>query len=104
MDYIRKPQRYLRHANNAEDIDVQATEIRDRSGRFRQFHLLHPNFYNLTIESEKTDFSRWLKSDAHEVLVDCLALSVHAESSTAESRYVTLSTAWSIESIWAGSQ
>ncbi|KAJ4300326.1 hypothetical protein N0V88_002999 [Collariella sp. IMI 366227] len=74
LDYIRKPQRYLRHANNAEDIDVQAMEIRDRSDRFRKQHLLHPNFYNLTIESEKTDMSRWIKSEADEVLADCMAL------------------------------
>lgn len=74
LDYIRKPQRYLRHANNAEDIDVQAMEIRDRSERFRKQHLLHPNFYSLTIESEKTDLSRWIKSEAHEVLSECTAL------------------------------
>ncbi|GAB1318958.1 Hamartin protein-domain-containing protein [Madurella fahalii] len=74
LDYIRKPQRYLRHANNADDIDVQAMEIRDRSERFRKQHVLHPNFYNLTIESEKTDLSRWIKSEADEVLADCMAL------------------------------
>ncbi|KAL2258685.1 hypothetical protein VTK26DRAFT_7936 [Humicola hyalothermophila] len=74
LDYIRKPQRYLRHANNAEDIDVQAMEIRDRSERFRKQHILHPNFYHLTIETEKTDMSRWIKSEADEVLADCLAL------------------------------
>ncbi|KAK4134273.1 hypothetical protein BT67DRAFT_313965 [Trichocladium antarcticum] len=74
LDYIRKPHRYLRHANNVEDIDVQAMEIRDRSERFRKQHLLHPNFYNLTIESEKTDMSRWIKSEADEVRADCMAL------------------------------
>ncbi|VBB83908.1 Putative Tuberous sclerosis 1 protein [Podospora comata] len=76
LDYIRKPQRYLRHANNPEDIDVQAMEIRDRSERFRKMHLLHPNFYNLTIESEKTDLSRWIRSEADEVLADCTALQI----------------------------
>lgn len=74
MDYIRKPQRYLRHANNEEDIDVQASEVRDRSESFRQAHLLHPNFYHLTIESEKTDLSRFIKNEADEVLADCHAL------------------------------
>ena len=74
LDYIRKPQRYLRHANNADDIDVQAVEIRDRSEQFRKQHLLHPNFYSLTIESERTDLSRWIKSEADEVLADCMAL------------------------------
>ncbi|KAL2023428.1 hypothetical protein VTK56DRAFT_2785 [Thermocarpiscus australiensis] len=80
LDYIRKPQRYLRHANNADDIDVQAMEIRDRSERFRKQHLLHPNFYNLTIESEKTDMSRWIKCEADEVLADCMALVVDSVS------------------------
>ena len=76
MDYIRKPQRYLRHANvaNADDMEVQPTEIRDKSERFRRCHLLHRNFYTLTIESEKTDFGRWLKSEAAEVAASCMSL------------------------------
>lgn len=76
MDYIRKPQRYLRHANTSSphEIEVQPTEIRHRSERFRRCHLLHPNFYTLTIDSEKTDFGRWIKSEAAEVLVDCTGL------------------------------
>ncbi|KAK1831355.1 tuberous sclerosis 1 protein [Podospora conica] len=85
VDYIRKPQRYLRHANNADDIDVQAMEIRDRSERFREKHRLHPNFYNLTIESEKTDFSRWIRSEADEVLADCMALLIQTAREPEES-------------------
>ncbi|KAK4150926.1 Hamartin protein-domain-containing protein [Chaetomidium leptoderma] len=89
LEYIRKPQRYLRHANNAEDIDVQAMEIRDRSDRFRKQHLLHPNFYNLTIESEKTDLSRWIKSEADEVLADCMALVIDQTPAFAHVRPAT---------------
>ncbi|KAL2167403.1 hypothetical protein VTG60DRAFT_1353 [Thermothelomyces hinnuleus] len=89
LDYIRKPQRYLRHANNAEDIDVQAMEIRDRSEQFRKQHLLHPNFYHLTIESEKTDLSRWIKSEADGVLADCMALVVDHTSTFAHVRPAT---------------
>ncbi|KAI0443150.1 Hamartin protein-domain-containing protein [Xylaria telfairii] len=76
MDYIRKPQRYLRHAeaSDADVIEVQPTEIRHASERFRQCHTLHENFYTLTIDSEKTDFGRWIKSDPAEVVADCLAL------------------------------
>ncbi|KAI8629534.1 hypothetical protein F5Y19DRAFT_475520 [Xylariaceae sp. FL1651] len=76
MDYIRKPQRYLRHAEvpDADDIEVQPTEIRHASERFRQCHLLHENFYTLTIDSEKTDFGRWIKSEPAEVVADCMAL------------------------------
>ncbi|KAH8881004.1 hypothetical protein GQ53DRAFT_832848 [Thozetella sp. PMI_491] len=95
LDYIRKPQRYLRHANNAEDIDVQSTEIRDRSGRFTKHHLLHANFYSLTIETEKTDFSRWIKCEAHEVLADCMALSVLPDRA-AENGYGVVSPAQSL--------
>ncbi|KAJ2993176.1 hypothetical protein NUW58_g1924 [Xylaria curta] len=76
MDYIRKPQRYLRHAEvpDADVIEVQPTEIRHASERFRQCHLLHENFYTLTIDSEKADFGRWIKSDPAEVVANCIAL------------------------------
>lgn len=82
-EYIRKPQRWLRHVNapNPNGIDVQPSEMRYRSERFRQAHLLHPNFYTLTIETEKTDFGRWLKSEPAVVVAECMALCV---SSTAE--------------------
>lgn len=76
MDYVRKPQRYLRHAEapDANVIEVQPTEIRHASERFRRCHLLHENFYTLTIDSEKTDFGRWIKSEPAEVVADCMAL------------------------------
>lgn len=76
MDYIRKPQRYLRHAGdpNADNIEVQPSEIRQKSERFTQYHVLHPNFYSLTVESEKVDLSRWIKSEASEVVAECTAL------------------------------
>ncbi|KAM0328064.1 hypothetical protein ACHAQA_005466 [Verticillium albo-atrum] len=85
-DYIRKPQRYLRHANAADsdEVDVQPTEIRDRSERFRQSHLLHPNFYTLTIESEKTDLGRWLNCEPAELVADCMALRVPTETLPSE--------------------
>ncbi|KAK4078909.1 hypothetical protein Trihar35433_14 [Trichoderma harzianum] len=82
MDYIRKPQRYMRHANvsGADEIEVQPTEIRHQSEQFRRCHVLHPNFYTLTIETEKTDFGRWIKSEAAEVVAECMALCVAPES------------------------
>jgi len=81
MDYIRKPQRYLRHANvsDPDDIEVQPSEIRHRSERYRQWHLLHPNFYSLTIDSEKSDFSRWIKSEPADVVAECVALCMPSE-------------------------
>lgn len=81
VDYIRKPQRYLRHADdpNADAIEVQPSEIRQKSERFRQYHVLHPNFYSLTVESEKTDLGRWIKSEASEVVAECTALCMATE-------------------------
>jgi solute carrier family 25 protein 16 len=81
MSYIRKPQRYLRHANfvGAEELDIEPTEIRQRSEPFRQVHLLHPNFFHLTIESELTDNERWRRSEAADVVTECMALYVPSE-------------------------
>jgi solute carrier family 25 protein 16 len=76
MSYIRKPQRYLRHADfgAAEDLDIEPTEIRERSEPFRRVHLLHPNFFMLTLEIELTDNNRWQKSEAADVVAECMAL------------------------------
>ncbi|KAH8803661.1 Hamartin protein-domain-containing protein [Xylogone sp. PMI_703] len=76
MSYIRKPQRYLRHANfpSPDDLDIQPTEIRQRSETFRQLHLLHPNFFTMTIETELTDNNRWINSEPSDVVADCMAL------------------------------
>ncbi|KAG6007632.1 hypothetical protein E4U21_005713 [Claviceps maximensis] len=84
MDYIRKPQRYMRHANasHLNDLEVQPTEMRHRSERFKHNHLLHANFYSLTIESEKTDVSRWIKSEAAEVVAECMSLCLEADMHT----------------------
>ncbi|KIH90098.1 hypothetical protein SPBR_00108 [Sporothrix brasiliensis 5110] len=81
MDYIRKPQRYLRHANarDTDDVEVQPSEIRDRSEKYRQCHMLHPNFYSLTIESEKTDFGRWMKSATADVVAECVSLHISVD-------------------------
>lgn len=76
MSYIRKPERYLRHANyqDDDDVDIQATEIRQRSEIFRHVHLLHPNFFSTTIEGELSDPNRWMNSDAGDVATTCIAL------------------------------
>ena len=76
MSYIRKPQKYLRHSNfpGADDLDVEPTEIRERSETFREVHLLHPNFFMMTLESELKDNNRWMKSEAADVVAECMAL------------------------------
>lgn len=82
MDYIRKPQRYLRHANvsDANNFEVQPSEIRHKSESFARRHILHPNFFTLTIESEKSDFGRWIKCEAAEVVAECVGLYLDPES------------------------
>lgn len=91
MSYIRKPQRYLRHANfpGADDLDIEPAQIRQRSEPFRQVHLLHPNFFTLTIESEIMGNNRWTKSEAADVVAECIALFVPSDEgpqSTSRSR------------------
>lgn len=81
MSYIRKPQRYLRHAKfpGADDLDIDPIDIQQRSEPFRQVHLMHPNFFKLTIESELTDKNRWQRSAAPDVVAECMALYVPSE-------------------------
>lgn len=79
MDYIRKPRRYLKNANfpSADDFDLDRAVIRSRSDQFRQAHLLHPNFLNMTIDDEKID-TKWPKMDPADVVADCHSLCVNA--------------------------
>jgi solute carrier family 25 protein 16 len=88
MDYVRKPQRYLRHANfpGSDDLDIEPAEIRQRSESFRQVHLLHPNFFTLTIESELSDKTRWMKTDSADVVAGCMALYIPSEDLQLQSR------------------
>lgn len=80
MSYIRKPHKYLAHAKYLGiELDYQPVEVRQRSEPFRQAHLLHPNFFTLTIESELTDSNRWVKSDTADVVAECMALYVPCE-------------------------
>jgi hypothetical protein len=71
----------MRHANvaNADELEVQPTEMRHRSETFRRNHLLHPNFYSLTIDSEKSDTGRWIKSEAAEVVAECMGLCLETD-------------------------
>ncbi|GIZ41286.1 hypothetical protein CKM354_000459700 [Cercospora kikuchii] len=82
MSYIRKPRKYLRTANfpGADDFDLDQAVIRSRSEQFRHVHLLHPNFYNLTIEEELDD-PKWPKTDPADVVADCHALAMDSQKS-----------------------
>lgn len=77
MSYIRKPRKYLKNVDfpGADEFDLDQTVIRSRSDQFRQVHLLHPNFYNSTIEEELIDV-KWPKMDAADVVADCHALAM----------------------------
>nr|OQO28229.1 hypothetical protein B0A51_07292 [Rachicladosporium sp. CCFEE 5018] len=77
MSYIRKPRKYLKNVDfpGADDFDLNQTVIRSRSDQFREVHLLHPNFYNLTVEEELED-PKWAKLETADVVADCHALFV----------------------------
>ena len=73
--YIRKPRKYLKNASfpGADDFDLDQAVIRSRTEQYQRAHLLHPNFFNTTIEDELAD-NRWLKAEPSEVVAECLAL------------------------------
>ncbi|USW56691.1 Putative hamartin [Septoria linicola] len=77
INYIRKPRKYLKNIDfpGADEFDLDQTVIRGRSDQFRQAHLLHPNFYSLTIEEELID-PKWPKMEAADVVADCHALAM----------------------------
>ncbi|KAI9770627.1 MAG: hypothetical protein M1840_003219 [Geoglossum simile] len=76
MSYIRKPYKYLQNARfpGIDEADLDEAAIRHRTEQFRQIHLLHPNFYNMTAESELTDLNRWMKSEPADVVAECMGL------------------------------
>lgn len=79
MSYIRKPRKYLKNLEfpGADDFDLDQSVIRSRTEQFRQVHLLHPNFFNITIEEEISD-PRWPKMDPADVVAECQGLCVNA--------------------------
>ncbi|KXT16537.1 hypothetical protein AC579_1336 [Pseudocercospora musae] len=81
MSYIRKPRRYLKSTDfpGADDFDLDQAVVRSRSDQFRQMHLLHPNFYNLTIEEELID-PKWPKMDPADVVAECHSLAIESRS------------------------
>lgn len=80
MSYIRKPRRFLKNVEfpGADDFDLDQAVIRSRSDQFRQVHLLHPNFYNLTVEEELID-PKWPKMDPADVVAECHSLAMNTK-------------------------
>lgn len=75
LSFIRKPRRYLKsvHFPRAEELDLDQDLVKSRTETFRQAHLLHPNFFNMTSDEELAD-DKWLKSDPADVVADCIGL------------------------------
>jgi hypothetical protein len=76
MSYTRKSNKYLRDLDfkGADELDFNQDLIKQRTERLRRIHLLHPNFFSMTIESELTDTNRWMNSDPADIVADCMAL------------------------------
>ncbi|OJD36492.1 tuberous sclerosis 1 protein [Diplodia corticola] len=82
MNYVRKPRRFLKNINylGADDLVLDPDAIRRRTEPFRQVHLLHPNFFNMTAEEELSE-TRWLKSDPADVVTECMSLCMAVSAS-----------------------
>lgn len=84
MSYIRKPRRYLKDLGfpGADAFDLDQAVIRSRTDQYRQMHLLHPNFYSVTVEDELVD-PKWPKMDPADVVGECHSLCVSAKQTPA---------------------
>lgn len=84
MSYIRKPRRYLKDCSfpGADAFDLDQAVIRSRTEQFRQMHLLHANFYNMTAEKELAD-QKWTKLEPADVVGECHGLSVASKQTLA---------------------
>ncbi|WPH04730.1 Hypothetical protein R9X50_00762500 [Acrodontium crateriforme] len=82
LSYIRKSRRYLKQLQfpGADQFDLDQAVIRSRTEQFRQVHLIHPNFYSMTIEEELTD-PKWPKAEPADVVADCYSLCVNPGTS-----------------------
>ncbi|KAI9750054.1 MAG: hypothetical protein M4579_006621 [Chaenotheca gracillima] len=76
MSYIRKPTKYLRDSNaeSSLDLDLDHYTIRHRTEQFQAVHLLHPNCYSLTIDTELSDLTRFTKNDPADIVAECMGL------------------------------
>lgn len=75
MSYVRKPRKYLKNLDflGSDDFDLDQAVIRSRTDQYREVHLMHSNFYNLTPEEELSD-PKWSKMEPADVVADCNAL------------------------------
>lgn len=75
MSYIRKPRKFLKNLDfpGADDFDLDQAVIRSRTDQYREVHLMHSNFYNMTPEEELSD-PKWSKLEPADVVAECNAL------------------------------
>jgi len=75
MSYVRKPRKFLKNLDfpGADDFDLDQAVIRSRTDQYREVHLMHSNFYNMTPEEELTD-AKWTKLEPADVVAECNAL------------------------------
>ena len=76
VSFIREPYKFLERADfkDLEDLDLDEETIRMRTEQFRQRHTLHPNFLSLTLETELTNQTRWMKMEPADVTALCIGL------------------------------
>ncbi|KAI9888978.1 MAG: hypothetical protein M1814_006095 [Vezdaea aestivalis] len=74
--FIRNPATYLEDAQyeGSQTVDFNSDLIKQRTEKHRRLHLLHPNFFNISAETELTDVNRWVDSDPADIVADCMAL------------------------------
>ncbi|RPB04259.1 hypothetical protein L873DRAFT_1786498 [Choiromyces venosus 120613-1] len=76
MAFIREPYKFLERARHKDinHLDIDEETVRQRTETYRQRHTLHPNFLNLTAETELSDQSRWMKVEPADVTAECIGL------------------------------
>ncbi|KAK3628190.1 hypothetical protein LTR22_022448 [Elasticomyces elasticus] len=79
---LMTPRRFMKDGEfpGAEESDLEQAVIRSRTEQFRQVHLMHPNFYNMTVEEELID-PKWPKADPADVVAECHALCINTKPS-----------------------
>ncbi|KAI5804949.1 Hamartin protein-domain-containing protein [Geopyxis carbonaria] len=76
LEFIREPYKFLERVGyrGIDHLDIEEETIRQRSDTYRQRHILHPNFFTLTAQTELKDQSRWMKVEPADVTAQCIGL------------------------------
>jgi hypothetical protein len=88
MGFIRKPNRYLRNARfpGLDRLELDQEAIRRLTERYRRVHLIHLNFYTMTVEAELSDLSRFLHCEPSDIVAQCMGLCIIAAPISADTR------------------